>query len=445
MNGGEIEISDILINLFAAAVAVEYMDRGFQKKYAGIKRHLFFLCGFVVYFGVVTALNYWRPFEGAVGVCYTLVLIGYAMAALEGNIREKVKMGIFWVVIALFSAYLIFIILGLTTGMELVNLLRSRSELKLYLSVAGTVLKFSLGRLVLAFKKGRQSSDQRQDWIMSGAFFLVFILAVGMFQLELRELELPVRYYLSLVILTGFCMIIILLEHLHRKLEEREREANRLKLWKQENEHQEDQMKRLWKMIREAKRARHDMKYRLEVLYRLARKGEAESVAQYIEKIDKELGNFPELPQDTGNEGLNAALTRSVQECHEQGIDFRYMIVGDMRRMDSMDIGILYYNLLSNAIEANAGNDKERKIELNIWNKGNRIYCHLENSIHNSIMKENPGLMTTKEEKESHGFGMQKILEIVNKYDGVYECKEEDGNFIQEFLLLCNRTDGINP
>ena len=110
-----------------------------------------------------------------------------------------------------------------------------------------------------------------------------------------------------------------------------------------------------------------------------------------------------------------------------------------------MDIGILYYNLLSNAIEANAGNDKERKIELNIWNKGNRIYCHLENSIHNSIMKENPGLMTTKEEKESHGFGMQKILEIVNKYDGVYECKEEDGNFIQEFLLLCNRTDGINP
>lgn len=437
MSGAGIEISDIIINLLSTAIAVEYMDHGFEKKYTGIKRYLLLLFGFVLYYLVVTLMNRWMAFEGLMGACYAAALIIYACLALKGTVREKIWRGVLWVVIALFSAYLVFVVLGLMTGEDLRSSLNSRNELKIYLSVAGTIFKFSLGRLVLALMRRRsKGTGQIEEWVMSGAFFMVFILAVCMFRLELGDISQNVRYYLYLWILVGFCGIIAFLEYFHRKLEKRDREANQLRLRNQEKEKQEEQIKHLWQMNREANRIRHNMKGKLDIVYQFAEKGEMDSVVYYIDQIDREIRDYPELPQDTKNVGLNAALIKCLRECHDRKIDFRYMVVGNMSLIDSMDMGILFYNLLSNAIEACEKAEEDREIDLNIWNENDKIYCQLENSICESVLKNNVHMETTKQDKELHGYGMKSIHEIISRYRGMYNCWEEEGIFHQEFLLL---------
>lgn len=437
MSGAGIEISDILINLLSSAIAVEYMDHGFEKKYTGNKRYRLLLFGFVLYYLVVTLMNRWMAFEGLMGACYAVALIIYACLALKGTVREKIWRGALWVVIALFSAYLVFVVLGLMTGEDLGSSLNSRNELKMYLSVAGTIFKFSLGRLVLALMRHRsKGAGQMEEWVMSGAFFMIFILAVCMFRLELGDMSQNVRYYLYLWILVGFCGIIAFLKYFYRKLEKGDREANQLRLRNQEKEKQEEQIKNLWQMNREANRIRHNMKGKLDIIYRLAEKGEMDSVVYYIEQMDREIRDYPELPQDTKNVGLNAALIKCCQECHDRKIDFRYMVVGNMSLIDSMDMGILFYNLLSNAIEACEKAEEDREIDLNIWNENNKIYCQLENSICESVLKNNVHMETTKQDKELHGYGMKSIHEIISRYKGMYNCWEEEEVFHQEFLLL---------
>ena len=101
---------------------------------------------------------------------------------------------------------------------------------------------------------------------------------------------------------------------------------------------------------------------------------------------------IPELPQDTGNEGLNAALIKAVQECREKGIRFRYVVMGRPDRIDSMDMGTLLYNLLSNGIEACMAVETERELELVVREEDGTTEIFMENTISGSVLKNNPNL-----------------------------------------------------
>ena len=67
-------LNDYFINVLASIIAVDYMDYGFRKKYAGIKRWILFVAGCSVYFFVVTGINSFINYEGILCVLYGGVL-----------------------------------------------------------------------------------------------------------------------------------------------------------------------------------------------------------------------------------------------------------------------------------------------------------------------------------------------------------------------------------
>lgn len=436
MQGRDSEIAGLLINAMSAVIALEYMDRGFSKKFEGAKRWLVFVYGCVAYFAVVTFLNMTSTFEGLLGLGYGLVLIAYGWIALEGSWGEKTAMGFLWVVIALISAYMMFGAIGIITGSSLNRLLESDDSFRVYSAIATAVIKFSLGRVVLAFfKKKHGGSSPRGDWAMFGAFLLVFVLILGMFRLEQGGLDQRERYYMSLWLLAGFFIIILLLEHFHRKQGQYDRNQREVQFQCSVQQSQKEHMRNLWSMSREMNRLRHDLKGSMDILYRLVKTGQSEEALKFMEQRNIDIQNYQELPEDTGNEGLNAALIKTVEESREKKICFRYVVYGMVKGMDNMDIGLMFYNLLSNAVEACVKCDEPREIDLQIWEKKEGLYCRLENSIKSSVLKENPKLRTEKEDKRHHGFGMESIREIIKKYEGNYTCSEESGLFIQEIVL----------
>jgi sensor histidine kinase YesM len=75
-------------------------------------------------------------------------------------------------------------------------------------------------------------------------------------------------------------------------------------------------------------------------------------------------------------------------------------------------------------------------IYLLIAGKEGKLQIKLENSIGEAVLKKNPELKTVKKDKDSHGFGMHSIRDIIKKYDGSYYFREEGENFCQEIKLL---------
>ena len=61
----------------------------------------------------------------------------------------------------------------------------------------------------------------------------------------------------------------------------------------------------------------------------------------------------------------------------------------------------------------------------------------VKNRYSGDILKDNPQLFTTKEDKESHGFGTRIIRTIVGRYDGDYDLFMDSG-YVTASVMLKN-------
>lgn len=427
-----------LINALSAVIAVEYMEHGFKKRYRGTRRWLLFAAGSASYFLVVSVLNHYIVFEGILGLCYAAVLVLYGLAALKDRPHVIVLLGMAWVLIIIINAYMVFAIMGIMTGRHLKELPASGGIIWTYSALAALVLKFAMGRVVLALYRRKDNAGQVEDGIMAGTFLLLFVMVLGMFGLEDCGLNQRGRHYLSLCLLGGFIGLVLLLGRAYHQMSRYYREKQEVEYRKERWREQEEQVLNLFRIGREVNHLRHDMNGKLDVLCRLAEKGRYGELLGYIKEMDAELGKYPELPQDTGNEGVNAMLMKAVPECSEKGIGFRYVVLGHIDDMDSMDMGNLLNNLLSNAVEAAEKKEGNKEVELIIRREGDEIEIGLTNSTAGSVLEKNRGLQSQKKDPELHGFGMASIHRIIETYQGEYTYWEEPHYFLQIIVLKMN-------
>lgn len=432
---GESTAAGYVIDVVSTMVAMEYMDHGFDKKYSGAARVMLFTGGCLAYYGIMVLLNRYTAFEGLLGISYGGILAAYGLIALNGKTQKIMVHSILWILVAISSSYMTYGALGIITGRSLNTLLVMDRGAVVFPMLAGCTLKFSMGRAALALYGRKKGPGQAEDGMLAGTFFCMFILIMGMFLLEEGSLDQRGRYVLALCMLMGIFGVIVFMGSFYHRLERYRREQSEAEFRRETRCQQEEQIRDLYRMGREVNRLRHDMKGRLNVLYRLVSKERYGEAAEYIERMGADLGNYPELPRDTGNEGLNAALIKAVQECREKDIRFRYVIMGIPDRIDSMDMGTLLYNLLSNGIEACMAVETERELELVVRAEEGTTGIFMENTISGSVLKNNPHLASRKPDKRCHGFGMESIRGIVCKYHGHYNYREESGRFIQEIEL----------
>lgn len=435
MTGNYFDIVDFFANIISSFIAVEYIYQGFEKKQEGIKKLLLFLCGWGGYFGVLLFLTRENKFEGISGLAYAAVLLIYGMFALKGRFQEKVLFGILWTLIALVSSYILFGLCGILTSKSLEMLFSEKSNGIIIANIVNICIKFLLGRLVIWCKKmGGYRMSNSEDWTMIGILSMIYLLVTGIFYLEKSQTAQGLTGHMSLYFLLLFCFIISFSGYLYYKLGNARQRRLETEIYLSLMETGQENLKQILKKEQEIRKIRHDLKSSVEVLYQLIKSNHNSEALRYIEGISETLKHTISLPQDTGNEGMNSALIYMLHECHERQMDFRYLIGASLKDYDNMDMGILFSNLFSNALEASSMISCG-KIELDIKKSGNWLVCRLENSVILPVLKENSCLKTTKPNSTLHGFGMERIKEIINKYSGEYACTDVEGVFIQNFAL----------
>lgn len=113
------------------------------------------------------------------------------------------------------------------------------------------------------------------------------------------------------------------------------------------------------------------------------------------------------------------------------------VVMGDLEELssvDDMELSILLGNVIDNAIEAVKDLDNPR-IELSFGHKDNYMNIVCKNSVAKSVLQSNPSLITTKNNKSGHGYGLKSVKEIVSKLNGDVSFYEEDGLFVVHIML----------
>ena len=173
----------------------------------------------------------------------------------------------------------------------------------------------------------------------------------------------------------------------------------------------------------EVRRIRHDLANHLQVLLSLP----AEEKDSYIRKMIQNPA-FEKVLSYSGDPTVNAVLTAKESQMRQQGISFYAKVdIPEELPFAKPDLCALFANALDNAIEACVALDTgRRQIELNARSAKGILAVEIRNPFAGQLTDGLP--KTTKQDSANHGYGLRSIREIVKKYGGSMELRQEDGS-----------------
>lgn len=169
----------------------------------------------------------------------------------------------------------------------------------------------------------------------------------------------------------------------------------------------------------------HDLKHQIAVLR--AEEDPARRSA-FLDQMEEEIQHY-EAQNKTGNSVLDTVLTGKCLYCAKHQI--KLTCVADGARlsfMDVMDICTLFGNALDNAIECELSiPDKEKRlIHLEVYTKKDFLVIRCENYCPAPPVFQDGLPMTTKADREYHGYGLKSMRYTAQKYGGTMTVQAKD-------------------
>lgn len=178
----------------------------------------------------------------------------------------------------------------------------------------------------------------------------------------------------------------------------------------------------------------HDLKHQIEVL---KTENQSEKSLEYLERMEQDIKSY-EAQNKTGNPVLDTILSGKSLHCQDHGINLTVVADGGaLAFMDVMDISTLFGNALDNAIEGvgRIPEKEKRLIHLTVAKQKDFLRIRVENYYEGSLTFEGGLPVTTKKDREYHGYGLKSIQETVKKYGGSLAIKAE-GNWFELRILI---------
>jgi len=174
----------------------------------------------------------------------------------------------------------------------------------------------------------------------------------------------------------------------------------------------------------------HDLKYLISSLNDKISSEELESLNNAISGYATYL--------KTGNEALDVLLAEKKLQCEQLNIKINCIADGEkLNYIPAAEVYSLFGNAIDNAMNAvqSVEQEERRVINISVKKSMDRISIVFENNFVGDLKFEDELPLTTKENKEFHGFGMKSIKMIVSKYNGYMSIKTDNNRFILSILL----------
>ena len=175
----------------------------------------------------------------------------------------------------------------------------------------------------------------------------------------------------------------------------------------------------------------HDLKHQIR---NLRTTGQVDPA--YLDDLEKSVSIYNSAVR-TGNETLDIVLTDKRLHCATHGIQFTCIADGSgVAFMETMDIFSLFGNILDNAIECETNLPPDtRFIHLAVRTVNRMLTIHAENHFEDSLQFRDGLPITTKADKDSHGYGMMSVRHIVEKYNGSFSISTQDKLFQIDIVM----------
>lgn len=312
----------------------------------------------------------------------------------------------------------------------------ARVMLKLQLDSLASVVIVLVAMIIVSVPVYLIFSRRLKEWMYypvnrSHSVFITFSILVYTIFLNLRMSDESILYSVYSTYIVGdlFCLLLLFNLFYESGLKQKYRIMEQLLYAEQ----------RMQKMNREntelINRKCHDLKQQINALRSMGKSAEMDAYLREIEQATE----FYESNIRTGNKMLDLLLMEKLLYCKQHRIKLSCIVEGEkLAFIDSMDLYSLFGNALDNAIESvvQETDVEKRTISFKVASQGKILSIHFENYIGHELEFADDLPLTTKSDKEYHGFGMMSIRYIVEKYGGTMQISATDNLFQLNILML---------
>ncbi len=431
LNEGLELITTFIEGLIVVHFVLAFQDFDFKVRFNKLK----FLCTSLLYTALVLVINYLLPFEGLLGIIYILFFIFVSLPLTDSKIHIRILSSTIAVIVLLFVATLAINLYSTIFRVPLERIYSELSLIRFFAVITSLIIKLFFFDVILKAVRHNELKLNKKEWELILSVFCIAFVIIALAQTVAANIESSLYVILLFVaeLLSG--AIVVVCFYMTIALNKAQRSSEELRTLARQNEYRQQYAQNIKKQYNEIRRIYHDMKQSNSVVIALLSEAKTDEAIKYMKKTVRDISEF-DIVIDVGNDFVNAILNTKISEVKHLKIGILCSVDKEIASVDEVDLCNLLGNMIDNAIEAcDKQISGERFIEVKIQAFPHQFLIGVANTVDRNVMDENSELLTTKDDAENHGFGIQSIRAIVKKYDGTVQFSQDNGFFHCDVVL----------
>lgn len=431
-------IFEFVVNLFQSAIVLQTIRAILKDKRTGKKANLAYILFVAVLFLELSFVNFMVPFEGIGIIISILIIYIYSLLNLKGTFMQKMFWSIFVMLLIMGITIVVLSIEGCIIGKGYLNLVIQKDLYRFVGVVIIQIVLFYLTRFMI--KRTKKDSTYSLKW--NEWFVLLIIPVISIFTMSFVSLIIiniedqlsPMQHIFSILSILGILMTNSLVYVLYVNMQKDHAKQLEYSILQQAFKSQEKSVEETKILYQSVRSIRHDLKQHFQVALTMLHSGKINEAVDYMEKYNDTVLDGISNKVFCDNDVVNYIINSKSKICSDRHIKIYIYIANEIPEFSDLDLCVLLGNALDNAIEGVSG-EGNNEIYLELRNVDNFFMISVKNTIINSVLEDNPNLISTKNEKEVHGLGILSMKEVVQKYNGSIEFYESDNKFCCDMLL----------
>lgn len=431
-------IFEFVVNLFQSAIVLQTIRAILKDKRTGKKANLAYILFVAILFLELSFVNFIVPFEGIGIIISILIIYIYSLINLKGTFMQKMFWSIFVMLLIMGITIVVLSIEGCIIGKGYLNLVIQKDLYRFVGVVIIQIVLFYLTRFMI--KRTKKDSTYSLKW--NEWFVLLIIPVISIFTMSFVSLIIiniedqlsPMQHIFSILSILGILMTNSFVYVLYVNMQKDHAKQLEYSILQQAFKSQEKSVEETKILYQSVRSIRHDLKQHFQVALTMLHSGKINEAVDYMEKYNDTVLDGISNKVFCDNDVVNYIINSKSKICSDRHIKIYIYIANEIPEFSDLDLCVLLGNALDNAIEGVSG-EGNNEIYLELRNVDNFFMISVKNTIINSVLEDNPNLISKKKEKEVHGLGILSMKEVVQKYNGSIEFYESDNKFCCDMLL----------
>ncbi|AWB43765.1 hypothetical protein DCC85_05700 [Paenibacillus sp. CAA11] len=275
----------------------------------------------------------------------------------------------------------------------------------------------------------KQIKRMKESRLYASSF--VIILSVTLLSLFLTAILVflctnPLFHFMAVVCIL---VMVILFIYLFDRVAEKFKLAEMNYRLRKQMDIQHDNYENITRSFKGVRKVVHDTNKHMIYLERCIEEGRSQEALEHIRLVLSRMeGSFKKV--NTGHPVIDALVSHALDLAHEQqaDIDYKVNICTAEIVIENYDICVVLGNILENAVEALQGMaaHEHKYLKIRILSDPHSLYMNTVNSC--PEIKQTP-LKYKGIHQDFHGFGLENVKGIVDKYGGDLKVQAEAGTF----------------